>query len=672
MKLSFKHLLPIEKWPSKKQWAKIFTILTKKEKIFLFVFLFLFLGSSVSLLSLLYFKNTVLAPAVGGSYTEGVVGSPRFINPVYAAGNDVDRALTELIFSGLMKYGTDGKIVPDLAEKVEIKEDNTVYEVYLKENVFWHDRKPLTADDVIFTVKIIQNPDYKSPLRGNYLGIEMEKVSDYRVRFKLQSAYAGFAERLTFKILPEHIWKEISPQNFLLTNYNLRPVGSGPYQFKDLTQNASGSIVSLELVRFKKYHSETNPSQPYLSEITFKFFETEEELAKAARGGRVDGFPLPSPEYWKLARKDNYQELTFSLPRYFAVFFNEDESRFLAEEKIRKALNYATNKSEIIEKVLAGRAKEINSPVLPEVYGFDPPENFYEFDPDMAETLLAEAGLEKKDEQWVKISQDEITEFTSRMEQGSQSSEVRALQTCLANPPAGGPDVYPEGKITGYFGTQTKAAVIRFQEKYANDILAPWGFTQGTGIVSNTTRAKLNEICFKKTQDTVLSFTLVTVADPLLEQVAEKIKEQWEKIGIEVTLQAYPVSQLEQEIIKPRNYEMLLFGEVLSAVPDPFPFWHSSQVKDPGLNLTKYENSAVDNLLEKARATLDEEERREFYQKLQDIVIEQAPAVFLYSPEYIYMTSDRIKGQDTKIIFDPAQRFSNIEEWYVKTKRVWQ
>jgi peptide/nickel transport system substrate-binding protein len=117
---------------------------------------------------------------------------------------------------------------------------------------------------------------------------------------------------------------------------------------------------------------------------------------------------------------------------------------------------------------------------------------------------------------------------------------------------------------------------------------------------------------------------------------------------------------------------MLLFGEVLSAVLDPFPYWHSTQVKDPGLNLASYKNSAVDNLLEKARTSVDEEIRTEQYQQIQDLIIEDAPAIFLYTPEYIYMTSEEVTGPKERTIFDPSQRFSNIEEWYIKTKRTWQ
>jgi peptide/nickel transport system substrate-binding protein len=659
-------VLSIKNWPSKKQWTKIFSILNKKEKILLFFCLALFIASTAFLINLVCTKNTKLGPGVGGSYTEGLVGGPRFINPVYAASNDTDKLLAELIFSGLMKYDTDGKIIPDAASQIEIEAEGQNYLISLKENIYWHDGVQLNADDIIFTIKTIQNPDYRSPLRANYIGIEMERVSDFQVRFKLKEAYAGFLERLTFKILPRHIWENISPQNFILSNYNLQPIGSGPFQFKNLEQGPSGAITKINLTRFKNYYSTTNPRQPYLSEISFLFFETEKELAKAAKAGKLDGFPLPSPEYWDLARKDNYQEISFALPNYFAVFFNLN-SKLLSDESIRKALNYATDREEIIEEILAGRAKLVNSPLVPETYGFSLPANFYNYDIEIAETLLAEAGLEKQDGQWAKPAEETNVEFTSKLQEGSQSAEVTALQTCLAKDS----EIYPSGKITGYFGSQTKIAVIAFQEKYADDILAPNGLTKGTGVVSNSTRAKLNEICGEPVEKTSMSFTLITAEDPILEKVADKIKEQWGEIGINIEIQTFPSSQLQQEIIKTRNYEMLLFGEALTAIPDPFPFWHSTQVIDPGLNLSGYKNSAVDTLLEKARTSMDEETREQQYQQIQDIIIEQAPVIMLYTPEYIYMTSGKINGIEQKVIFDPSQRFSNVQDWYIKTKRVW-
>lgn len=646
--------------PSKKQWAQVFKTLNKKEKISLFVFLGLFFFSLFSLSIILYAQNTEIQPGIGGAYAEGMVGRPRFINPLYSQSSDVDRSLAEIIFSGLMQYDEQGKIVTDLADNIEIKNDGRIYEVYLKNNLSWHDGERLTVDDVIFTVKTIQNSDYKSPLRGNYLGVEVEKIDENGVRFKLKEGYSGFLERLTFKILPKHIWENISPQNFLLTNYNLKPVGSGPYRFKNLEQDASGKITSINLVRFGK----TN-----IAEVAFKFFDTEEDLIEAAKAKKINGFSISNPERYGLFSNKKMREYSLSLPRYFTVFLNPDKSRFLSDVKIRKALNLGVNKKNIVENILMNRAEIVDSPILPEIFGFSLPSKIYEFNLEDAEKLLGESGFIKKDTgQWIKTEKGETVEFKTDLREGSQGSEVTKLQTCLARDK----EVYSSGKISGYFGAETKTAVIKFQEKYAKDILEPQGFKEGTGLVSKSTRTKLNEICSIAPKETALKFILTTVEDPTLKKVAENLKEQWGKLGIEIVIQSYSISQIEQEIIKPRNYEMLLFGEVLEIIPDPYPFWHSSQIKDPGLNLARYENKSADKLLESARTSQNFEDRAKKYQQFQEILIKDAPAVFLYSPDYIYYIAEKIKGVGVQIIADPSKRLSNIENWHIKTKRVWK
>lgn len=665
-------IFSIKKWPSKSQWRYFLKVLAKKEKIAFFSLLVLFLGSFFFLILSFYFKNTEIQPAQGGTFVEGIVGQPRFINPIYSQASDIDRDLVELIFSGLMKYDSQSQIVPDLAEKYEIKEGGKVYEVYLKDKIFWQDSHPLTADDVVFTIKTIQNPDYKSPQRAAWLGVEVEKISDLKVRFSLRDSYSPFLENLTQKIIPTHIWKDVSPQNFPLAVYNLKPIGSGPYKLKKIEQGKLGKIISLDLIGNQKYYGK----KPYLTQVSFKFFDSEEELIKIYQKGKIQGFSLGSfASLEKTKILDTVNLYSLSLPRYFAVFFNPEKAEIFTDQNLRQALNYGTNKSEILEKAIAGYGRVVLSPLLPEIYGLSLPAKIYQFDQEKAGEILDKAGF-LKDETGMRrkiIKKEPAFSFKKDLKLGSQGKEVEELQKCLAKPPAGGSEIYPEGKISGYFGKETKQAVIKFQEKYAKEILEPSGFKEGTGLVSKNTRAKLNEICLPPSEQIFpLKFSLATVNQPVLAKVANLLKEQWQALGIELEIKTFDISQLEQDLIRPRNYESLLFGEVLGAIPDPFPFWHSLQKKDPGLNLAIYQNKKADELLEKIRQSLDKEERKKILEELQDILIEDSPAVFLYSPDYLYFVSKEIKGMETKIITDPSKRFSGITDWYIKTKRVWK
>ena len=663
------------KWPSFSQWKKIFTILSKKEKIYFLGFFILTLSSFLFLASNFYFENSEIVPAEGGTHLEGVVGQPRHINPIYATSNDVDRDLTELLFSGLMKYDSNGDIVPDLAQGFEIEPGEKVYNFYLKDNIFWSDGKEFSADDIIFTVKIIQNPDYESDLRTNWLGVEVEKISNKAVKFKLEKSYSGFLERLTLKIIPSHIWQDISPENFTKTYYNLQPVSCGPYKLEEINQDKKTGVVEVLSL-------ETDPNyfgkKPYISEIVFYFFNREEELIKAAQQGIIKGFSLISSENNRFFN-NYFSEHKFILPRYFAVFFNTDKSKIFKDQEVRQALNYATDKQKIIEEI--GQAKKVDSPIMPEIYGYTPPSQIYQYDLEKAKENLDNAGFkyicsesEENCSLREKIVQKELAfQFKSRLAVGSNNQEVEELQKCLADQSIVGPEIYPEGKITAYFGQKTKEAVIRFQEKYREDILEPFGLEKGTGTVGKTTRNKLNELCFGDSQETIpLKFSLITVEDPTLQKVADLLKAQWEKAGAEVDIQTYSISQLQYDFIKPRNYDSLLFGEVLGAIPDPYPFWHSLQKADPGLNLASYENKDIDKLLEEARQSQDKELREEKLEKFQDLLIEDAPSIFLYSPDYIYLVSKEIQGIKKRVIVDPSKRFSGVEEWYKETQRAWK
>jgi len=652
------------RFPTKSQWQQFLRILNKKERISFFIFSILFFSSLSFLLINFYLKNTKVAPAKGGEYIEGVIGFPRFINPIYSPLSDVDRDLAELIFSGLMKYNSEGKLIPDLVKEYKVLEDGKVYEIYLKENLFWQDGKPLTADDVIFTVKIIQNPDLKSPLRGSWLGIEIEKISDLSLRFKLKNESSVFLENCTLKIIPKHIWENVPIQNFSFSPLNLNPVGSGPYKLKNLFQDKEGKIISLDLIENPLYFGQ----KPHIPKISFHFFDSRESLISSYKIGKIKGFSLTTLEDFKIDK--NLNLISFSLPRYFAVFFNQKNSKLLAERDVRMALNYGTNKNEILEKVLLNKGKIVDSPILPEIYGFKEPEKIYQFDKEMAKEILEKDGFLMKGDFREKIVKKELAfQFKSNLSFGSKGKEVEELQKCLAKDS----QIYPEGEISGYFGNDTKEAVIKFQEKYADEILKPYDIEKGTGEVRGKTREKLNQICFEKPEEKIpLEFSLTTVDDPILIKVAEILKNQWQAIGAKIEIKKLDINTLEREILVKRNFEALLFGEVLGQIPDPFPFWHSSQKGESGLNLANYENKNADKVLEEARKLLDENERKRKLEEFQEILIEDAPAIFLYSPDELYFVSKEIKGIEAGIIADPSKRFSEIDGWYIKTRRVWK
>jgi len=314
-----------------------------------------------------FYKNAVKIADFGGEYTEGNVGQPRYINPALASANDIDSDLCELIFSGLFKYSSEGKIIGDAAEKWEISEDKKTYTIYLKNNIFWHDGKKMTSKDVYFTAQILSNPAYKSPLRESLQSIECQTDGDYIIKFILKNPYALFLNNLTFKILPEHIWKNIPPTSFPLEKRNLKPIGSGPFQLKKLSMDSGGFIHYIKLEKFENYFSQ----KPLLQYITFYFYASDDELFTAYNKKEILGMnKLPVNWQKKIQNPESVNLFKTKLPQYFSIFLNQTSNKALQDKNVRAALSMAADRDKIIKDIFGETAEKIdtiplfNAPVI--------------------------------------------------------------------------------------------------------------------------------------------------------------------------------------------------------------------------------------------------------------------------------------------------------------------
>lgn len=551
-------------------------ILSGQEKRLLTLLLLTALLSSGALATRVYWGITRSVPHKGGSYTEGIIGIPRAINPIYAA-NDADRDLARLVFSGLLTYDGLGEIKPDLAERYETSPDGKVWTAILRENLVWHDGKPLTAEDIVFTVKRIQNPQYKSPFRLNWQGVEAEALDLRTVRFTLRTSYAPFIENLTQGIIPKHLWENIDPAQALLHELNLNPVGSGPYSVKRFKYESEGSLRWYTVTRNRDYHREG----PYIKEITFVFFQNDAEMVGAWRRGDIEGFGPVSAGRIKEFSRDRTQILSLATPRIFSIFFNERQAPTLADKKVRAAIAHSLDKQRIAEEAAVGGASETEI-ILPAGSASSTLRN-YPYDPAKSRSLLAEAG---------------------------------------------------------------------------------WKDENLDGIYEKRTRDK------KKTQTVPLELRLSTGNSPELLRAAGLISEMLAQAGIKVIIEEHSFVDLESAVIRPRNFEMLLFGQVYGYEPDPFAFWHSSQIKDPGLNIALFKNKQADRLLEEARRATDRLRRTAKYQDFARIAAEELPAIPLYTQLYLYALPHEMKGAAISKISLPSDRFNEINLWYRETKRV--
>lgn len=520
------------------------------------------------------YNRTAVLPAVGGMYSEGLLSTPQFLNPVLAFDNDTDVSMNRLIFAGLLRYNTNLELVPDLAESYSISEDQKTYTFTLRDNLTWHDDTNLTADDILFTIETIKNPQYNSPQYGRFRDVNVAKIDDKTISFTLSEPFAGFLAYLTVGIIPEHIWGSITPANSRLADANTKPIGAGPYKFSKLQKETDGRVISYTLESFENYHDH----QPFIKTIQFRFYPDLQQAVEALQRQTINGLEfLPQGNRIELSQLKTVNLHTFSLPQYTALFFNQLQNDQLASQAVRKALTHAIDKQALVQEIFADQATPINSPVLPGSVGYYPDIKTYEYNPEEATKLLTDAGWTRNEE-------------------------------------------------TGYM---TK---------------------DGTPLS--------------------ITITTVDIADTMV--VAEFIQNAWQQIGVATELQIIPRQYVERDILSSRNYQALLFGEVLGPDQDQFPFWHSSKRQHPGVNLTSFADTKADSLLENARATTDQEQRTKIYQEFQDILLEAVPAIFLYSPLYTYPVDEQIQGIAQTKINTSADRFNGIVNWYIRTERQWK
>ncbi len=169
-----------------------------------------------------------------------------------------------------------------------------------------------------------------------------------------------------------------------------------------------------------------------------------------------------------------------------------------------------------------------------------------------------------------------------------------------------------------------------------------------------------------------LRITLTGVDQPESLHVASIIKAGWSALGADVTIEAVPPSDIHRTVIAPRQYQALLYGQLLGADADPYPFWHSSQIHDPGLNLAMFANRDADAALDAARTATDENVRQAAYRTFLGVLADQVPAAFLYSPSYTYAIPSALKGFRGTWVNAPSDRFATVTSWYLKTARIWK
>lgn len=589
--------------PGRRQWHYLPKFLSKKEKILIIICLFIILAS-LGLLSYNYYqKHCEKIPQGGGYYVEGLIGTPRYINPLYSSFNQTDRDLARLTYSSLFTRDPQGNLINDLADSYEISADHLTYTVKLKDNVKWSNGQNLTAKDVVFTYTAIMDPAYGSPLRNSFNGLGIDKIDDLTIKFTLSQPYNAFLDLLTVGIIPSELWGQIPATSATLAELNLKPIGSGPYQFKSLTKDSAGNIKSYELTINPYYFGQ----HPYIPKLTFKFYDNYEELAAALEDGSIDGTAyLPQKTAEELITTRRYNLKYLGTSQLVAIFINS-EDKVLKDKNIRQALALSIDKNKILldNNNLIGHLA--TGPILNHNPYYDKTIASISYNPTEAQKILTDNGWSLKT----------IT-----------PEDVSAAQQ----------------KLQDNQGDQNEAKTIVD--------LGPGQWLQ------------------KNNQYLTFNFTVVNEPDYLA--MAQQIGLAWQKLGIKIYLDIVDPKNINDQIIRRKNYSLLLYGQNLGSENDLTTFWHSTQSGPNGLNLSNYRNEQVDKSLEILRTSADKEAKKKAAQTLQQQITNDLAAIFLYNPTYLYIQNKKIKGFAMEVIIEPADRFNQINEWYIKTKIKWQ
>jgi len=674
-------------------------------------------------------------PDIGGTYIEGSVGELQPLIPWFTVTNDVNRDIVSLVFSGLLKYNPVTKRIEDDLASYSVSDAGRIYTVKLNDSLMWHDSTaenphPVTADDIVFTFKSIQDPEFPNALlRQNFLGVVIDKLDEKTVRFKLEEPYSFFASNLTIGLLPQKLFEGIPVSKFdQVLDFGFAPVGAGPYMFKSLVQTELSTEVTLE--RFER------PLEPEyrLNRVVFRIFPDYSTLLSDIRN--LDGVRLvPRNSAGDPILPRRFSARNYSLPQYVSLFLNLDRP-ILQDRNLRLGLQLGTNKQGIVDTI--NESLIVDTPLLE----IDTSDWRYQYDPNSAQGALFESDwhlpeklrlqrlLEMRDtntvgplkiDHIVLLDTGAVLTVTGSLTTSGLGSTVNGIPVVLnpsntgswivALPTHGGTGslilgdnfvqlINEKGETVDSCFVWRTSSTKKFKLASAEQDLLELFLKSREGEVSEDETITVKEMYFEKghvrkrlTTDPTdirmnvhgdrLTLTLVTSNAPHeYKKIAEELQEQWKKLGVHVGI-VIPESreEFEDRLLK-REYDILLFGQSLLDNLDSYPYWHSAgkqnlegtthELKIDSYNLSQYTSLEADTLLEVIRQTDNEDERLVSLNDLREVLKNDVPAIFLYSPLYTFAHHQDIRGVDLGSLSLHSDRFLTLHNWYLKETRIFK
>jgi len=507
-------------------------------------------------------------PIAGGTYVEGILGTFTNANPLYATGS-VDGSVANLVFAGLLHYNEKNQLSGDLAESWKVDEHAMKYTVRLRPNLRWQDGESLTADDVVFTYQLIQNPDAKSPLFPSWQGIKVSAVDAQTVQFVLPNALSAFPYSMTNGIVPKHLLKDVPISELRSVGFNtVNPIGAGPFKWEKVQlvgDTPEEREEQIALVANNDFYS----GKPKLNKLIIRSFHDEKRMVDSFKNQELNGLSGLVSIPKELEKENNIYRYDIPLQSEVMVFLR-NSSQVFGDAKVRQALTEATDTGKILSG-LGYPAKVANEPFIKTVLGYNQKLAQLGYNLGGAQKLLDEAGWKFNDE--------------------------------------------------------------------------------GLRIKNGKT----------------LSLTLYSQNNTEYENIARELQKQWRLVGADVVVSLQEETDL-QATIAGRNYDALLYGIELGSDPDVFPYWHSSQAdirSQNRLNFSDYKSPVADKALEAGRTRTDPAIRTVKYQPFLETWRNDAPAIALYQPRFLYVTRGQLFGFNPTTINNDVNRYENVENWMI-------
>jgi peptide/nickel transport system substrate-binding protein len=503
-------------------------------------------------------KAAVLIPAYGDILVEGSIGEASNLLPLLST-DSTSHGIAGLIFNGLVKYDKNLNIVGDLAESWEVSPDGLVIVFHLRRNVRWHDGRPFTSADVLYTYQITVDPKTPTAYAGDFLKVKKaEAPDDYTFRVTYGKPFAPSLSSWSVGILPRHLLegKEITQSDLCR-----KPVGTGPYKFKDWTGGQKIVLAS---------NRDYFEGRPYINGYIMRFIPDSATMFLELRAGGIDRMGLTPLQYKRqtenpLFRRD-YRKYRYLSSSYTYLGYNLKNPLF-ADKRVRQAIAHAVNRQEIIDGLLLGLGRIATGPFKPETWVYNPNVPEYPYDPARARALLSDAG---------------------------------------------------------------------------------WKDTNSDGVLDREGRSFEFEIITNQGND-------------IRSKTAEILQRRLAEIGIKVKIRIIEWAAFVNDFINKRKFDATILGWTIPLDPDLYDVWHSSKTGPEELNFVSYKNQEVDSLIEKARESFDRNFRKRCYDRIQEIIADEQPYLFLYVPDALPIVSARVRGVEVA----PLGIGYNFIKWYV-------